>query len=65
MAMLSGFTAAADRATVGHAPGPLVDDGAPCFAIGILDLRAIADDLGVNPDRLMPIPDRLSGCTHW
>lgn len=46
--------------------GPLVDDGAPYSAIGMIELKLLRDHLGLNECfELDPVPKTLNGYTQW
>ena len=46
--------------------GPLVDDGAPYSAIGLVELNLLKEHhRSGSPKKLDPIPSSLSGHSHW
>ncbi len=46
--------------------GPLVDDGAPYSAIGVIELLLMSDDISdINDIKMDPIPSCLEGYSHF
>ena len=46
--------------------GPLVDDGAPYSAIGVVELKLLAKQFGLPHDwSIKPVPDSFKGHSHW
>ena len=65
MALLTGSSASTINNTL-YQHGPLVDDGAPYSAIGLVELKVLASQLRLSqPIKLEKIPESLNDHTHW
>ena len=65
MARLAGSSAPTTISNYRNQIGPLVDDGAPYSAIGLIDLKFLANQLDITlPITLNAIPTCLKGHTH-
>jgi len=58
-------SASSDSIADDAALGPLVDDGAPYSAIGLVELRLLLDRFGQKATDLEPIPSSFAGSTYW
>lgn len=63
MATLTGASASTSSLSE-H--GTILDDGAPYYAFGLVELNLLADHAGLNPNpQLDGIPKALYGHTYW
>ena len=63
---LVGYVADININGEGIVSGPLLDDGAPYSAIGIVELKLLFKELGKTfPKRLQKVPEALNGYSHF